>query len=43
MRRLAIPVWQDRRVSAEGGTKAVVAALLANTFIAVTKFAAWAP
>jgi cation diffusion facilitator family transporter len=29
-------------VSAEGGTKAVVAALLANTFIALTKFVAWA-
>jgi cation diffusion facilitator family transporter len=29
-------------VSAEGGTKAVVAALTANIFIAVTKFAAWA-
>jgi cation diffusion facilitator family transporter len=29
-------------VSAEGGTKAVVAALAANIFIAVTKFAAWA-
>jgi cation diffusion facilitator family transporter len=28
-------------VSAEGGTKAVIAALIANTFIAVTKFAAW--
>ncbi|HET9871570.1 MAG TPA: cation diffusion facilitator family transporter [Propionibacteriaceae bacterium] len=28
-------------MSAEGGTKAVVAALLANTFIAVTKFGAW--
>lgn len=28
-------------MSAEGGTKAVVAALLANTFIAVTKFVAW--
>jgi cation diffusion facilitator family transporter len=28
-------------VSAEGGTKAVVAALLANCFIAVTKFGAW--
>jgi cation diffusion facilitator family transporter len=28
-------------MSVEGGTKAVVAALLANTFIAVTKFAAW--
>jgi len=29
-------------VSTEGGTKAVVAALTANIFIAVTKFAAWA-
>jgi cation diffusion facilitator family transporter len=29
-------------VSAEGGTKAVIAALLANTFIALTKFVAWA-
>jgi len=29
-------------VSTEGGTKAVVAALAANLFIAVTKFAAWA-
>ncbi len=29
-------------MSAEGGTKAVVAALVANVFIAVTKFAAWA-
>ena len=29
-------------MSTEGGTKAVVAALLANTGIAVTKFAAWA-
>jgi cation diffusion facilitator family transporter len=29
-------------VSAEGGTKAVVAALTANIFIAITKFAAWA-
>ena len=29
-------------MSAEGGTKAVIAALLANTFIAVTKFGAWA-
>ncbi|MCW2810448.1 MAG: putative cation efflux protein [Friedmanniella sp.] len=29
-------------MSAEGGTKAVVAALLANTFIALTKFGAWA-
>ncbi len=28
-------------MSAEGGTKAVIAALLANSFIAVTKFAAW--
>jgi cation diffusion facilitator family transporter len=28
-------------VSAEGGTKAVVAALLANIFIALTKFVAW--
>ncbi|WP_197679002.1 cation diffusion facilitator family transporter [Auraticoccus monumenti] len=30
------------RVSASGGTKAVVAALVANLFIAVTKFGAWA-
>ena len=29
-------------MSAEGGTKAVVAALTANIFIAVTKFTAWA-
>jgi cation diffusion facilitator family transporter len=29
-------------VSAEGGTRAVVAALAANTFIALTKFGAWA-
>lgn len=29
-------------MSAEGGTKAVVAALTANLFIAVTKFTAWA-
>jgi cation diffusion facilitator family transporter len=29
-------------VSAEGGTRAVIAALLANAFIAVTKFGAWA-
>jgi cation diffusion facilitator family transporter len=29
-------------VSAEGGTRAVIAALLANAFIALTKFAAWA-
>jgi len=29
-------------VSTEGGTRAVVAALTANLFIAVTKFAAWA-
>ena len=29
-------------MSAEGGTKAVVAALAANCFIAVTKFVAWA-
>jgi len=29
-------------MSTSGGTKAVVAALLANTGIAVTKFAAWA-
>ena len=29
-------------MSAEGGTRAVVAALLANTFIALTKFGAWA-
>jgi cation diffusion facilitator family transporter len=29
-------------VSSEGGTKAVVAALAANTFIALTKFGAWA-
>ena len=29
-------------MSAEGGTKAVVAALTANIFIAVTKFGAWA-
>lgn len=29
-------------MSAEGGTKAVVAALLANSFIALTKFGAWA-
>ncbi len=28
-------------MSAEGGTKAVIAALLANTFIAVVKFIAW--
>ena len=28
-------------MSAEGGTKAVIAALLANCFIAVTKFGAW--
>ena len=28
-------------MSAEGGTKAVVAALIANTFIALTKFGAW--
>ena len=28
-------------MSAEGGTKAVVAALIANTFIAATKFVAW--
>lgn len=28
-------------MSAEGGTKAVVAALVANSFIAVTKFGAW--
>src|SRR5829696_7110561 len=37
-----VTVWQDCPVSAEGGTKAVVAALAANIFIAVTKFAAWA-
>ena len=35
-------VWQDQGVSTEGGTKAVVAALTANIFIAVTKFGAWA-
>jgi cation diffusion facilitator family transporter len=29
-------------VSSEGGTKAVIAALAANTFIALTKFGAWA-
>ena len=29
-------------MSSEGGTNAVVAALAANTFIAVTKFGAWA-
>ena len=29
-------------MSAEGGTKAVIAALVANTFIAVTKFGSWA-
>ena len=29
-------------MSADGGTKAVVAALAANTFIALTKFGAWA-
>jgi cation diffusion facilitator family transporter len=29
-------------VSAQGGTRAVVAALIANIFIALTKFAAWA-
>jgi len=29
-------------VSADGGTRAVIAALLANAFIAVTKFGAWA-
>ena len=29
-------------MSTEGGTKAVVAALTANLFIAVTKFGAWA-
>ena len=29
-------------MSAEGGTRAVIAALLANAFIAVTKFGAWA-
>ena len=29
-------------MSTEGGTKAVVAALTANIFIAATKFAAWA-
>jgi cation diffusion facilitator family transporter len=29
-------------VSAEGGTRAVIAALLANAFIALTKFGAWA-
>jgi cation diffusion facilitator family transporter len=34
-------LWQDSRVSTEGGTRAVIAALLANTFIAVTKFGAW--
>ena len=28
-------------MSAEGGTRAVIAALLANAFIAVTKFGAW--
>ncbi len=28
-------------MSAEGGTKAVIAALIANTFIAATKFVAW--
>ena len=28
-------------MSAEGGTRAVVAALIANTFIALTKFGAW--
>ncbi|MGH3338603.1 MAG: cation diffusion facilitator family transporter, partial [Propionibacteriaceae bacterium] len=28
-------------MSAEGGTRAVIAALLANTFIALTKFGAW--
>ena len=28
-------------MSAEGGTKAVIAALLANCFIALTKFGAW--
>ncbi len=31
----------NHRVSAEGGTKAVVAALTANLFIAVTKLGAW--
>ncbi len=31
-----------RPMSASGGTKAVVAALVANVFIAITKFAAWA-
>jgi cation diffusion facilitator family transporter len=35
-------IWQDRAVSTEGGTKAVVAALVANCFIAATKFVAWA-
>ncbi len=29
-------------MSADGGTKAVLAALAANTFIALTKFGAWA-
>jgi cation diffusion facilitator family transporter len=34
--------WQDSPVSAEHGTRAVIAALIANTFIALTKFGAWA-
>ena len=29
-------------MSAEHGTRAVIAALIANTFIALTKFGAWA-
>src|SRR5215207_8101175 len=35
--------WSGRisPVSAEGGTRAVIAALLANCFIAITKFGAW--
>ncbi len=28
-------------MSAEGGTRAVIAALIANAFIALTKFGAW--
>jgi cation diffusion facilitator family transporter len=35
-------VWQDDGVSTKGGTRAIIAALAANAFIAVIKFGAWA-
>ena len=41
MKELSNPMPEGHPVSAEGGTKAIIAALAANLGIAVTKFIAW--